>query len=471
MVLIGDVQTMAVVAVVQLITNITEALAQIYHPKRDIYMYRLSKFVRITKNSNRLVLYNYRTGGLYWEYIDSSRYNELTNIITGNINENSKLLSLLLSKGFLIHESDDEYSILQTQYSNYKAYEIDSTIRLTIFVNEMCNFKCVYCYEENNGGEIEYCTLEGVICFLDSLIDETTKCIVISWFGGEPLLSVSKIVEFMKNIQLKFNNLIIQSSITTNGFLLDSKVHSLLQSACVNEYQITVDSFEHDMFRKTRSGELSLNRIIENIRAILSSYKPSQIHLRINLNPVIYGRIYEFLDFVKTFANQYLTIHFHPIADMGGDIVPSLICDQDFFVNTLPDLNKYCQENNLNTAIMHDMLCPFSGTCYAGNSKSFVIDRLGLIRKCTVDYNGVENIVGYIKDSNAIRFSQESNDLWCENYSLKNPICKDCEKLPVCYGAGCPLKAIKGQFSCNKNATVEETIILQASYQYSLSGE
>lgn len=428
-------------------------------------MYHFSKFVRIAKDDNRIVLYNYRTGGLYWECVNSPKYKELTSFINGDINERGELFDLLLSKGFLIRESIDEYTNLKNQYENYEASTIDTTIRLTIFINEMCNFKCVYCYEENNGGEIDHCTLDGIICFLKSLIDTTTQRIVISWFGGEPLLSVSKIIEFMKKIRLEFYDLLIISTITTNGFLLDSKVHSLLQSVGVTEYQITVDSFEHDMFRKTRSGEPSFDVIMNNIRTILNLDKPSQINLRININPAIYSRLFEFLDYIKTFANDYLVVHFHPIADMGGDISSSLICDQDFFINTLPDLNNYCQENNLNTDIVHDLLCPFSGTCYAGNKKSFAIDRLGIIRKCTVDYKGLENIVGYIKGANLFTFSQESNDIWCDNYSLNNTVCQNCEKLPVCYGAGCPLKAIKGQFSCNKNESVEESIILQASYR------
>ena len=428
-------------------------------------MYRFSRFIRIVHDETRIVLYNYRTGGLYWECAGSDKYQALTSIINGSIDEKSDLSGSLFSKGFLVDECDDEYAVLQAQYSNYKASEIDSTIRLTIFVNEMCNFRCVYCYEENNGGEIARSTLDGIVCFLKSLIETTTKRIVISWFGGEPLLSAPIIADFMKNIRSEFKDLLIVSTITTNGFLLDSEMYSLLKSVGINDYQITVDSFEHDAFRKTRSGDPSFDKIIENIHTILNSDQPSLVHLRININPAIYGRIYEFLDYVKSFANEYITIHFHPISDMGGDISSSLICDQSFFTNALPDLNKYCQDNNLKTDIVQDMLCPFSGTCYAGNEKSFAIDRFGVIRKCTVDYKGIENIVGYIKDNNSFIISHESNEIWCKNYSLSNPVCRNCEKLPICYGAGCPLKAIKGQFSCSKNASVEDAIILQASYR------
>lgn len=427
-------------------------------------MYRISRFVRVAKDDSHIVLYHYQTGGLYFEHTNSPESKELADIIDGNIDEKSDLFATLLSKEFLVHENEDEYEKLKQQYENYKLHNIDSIIRLTIFVNEMCNFRCVYCYEENDGGEIEQFTLDGIICFLKSLVDTTTKTILISWFGGEPLLSISKIVEFMNRVRLEFNDLHVVSSITTNGYLLEPSVHSLLQNAGVHEYQITVDSFEHDIFRKTRSGEPSFEKIIENIRAILASNSPSKINLRINMNPAIYSRIFEFLDYVKTFANDYLTINFHPIADMGGSVSSSVICDQNFFMNTLPDLNRYCQENHLNTDITYGMLCPFSGSCYAGNEKSFAIDCLGVIRKCTVDYKGTENVVGFIEDSTHFTFSQECNEIWCMNYSANNQTCRNCEKLPVCYGAGCPLKALRGQFDCNKNVCVEESIILQSSH-------
>lgn len=427
-------------------------------------MYRISRFVRVAKDNNRIVLYNYRTGGLYFEHTNSLESKELVGIINGNIDEKSDLFETLLSREFLVRETENEYETLKQQYENYKLRNVDSTIRLTIFVNEMCNFQCVYCYEENEGGEIEQHTLDGIICFLKSLIDTATKTIVISWFGGEPLLSISKIVEFMNIVRSEFTDLHIMSSVTTNGYLLEPSVHSLLQNAGVNEYQITVDSFEHDIFRKTRSGEPSFEKIIENIRTVLASNTPSKINLRININPAIYSRIFEFLDYVKTFANDYLTLHFHPIADMGGYVSSSVICDQNFFMNALPDLNRYCQNNHLNTDITYGMLCPFSGSCYAGLEKSFAIDCLGVIRKCTVDYRGIENVVGYIEDSTHFTLLQESNKIWCMNHSANNQTCQDCEKLPVCYGAACPLKAIRGQFDCNKNVCVEESIILQASY-------
>ena len=65
-------------------------------------MYQLSRFVRIVSDENRTVLYNYRTSGLYWECAGSVKFQELTNIINGIIDEESALSRLLFSKGFLV---------------------------------------------------------------------------------------------------------------------------------------------------------------------------------------------------------------------------------------------------------------------------------------------------------------------------------------------------------------------------------
>ena len=128
----------------QQITKVMELHVKIWHHKRYRKMYNISKFVRIVQDSNRIVMYNYHTGSMYWEQIDSPRYSELAGITQENVSAGSELCSLLLAKGFLVTDDVDEYEVLQTDYNHYKKQEIDSTIRLTIFVNEMCNFKCVY---------------------------------------------------------------------------------------------------------------------------------------------------------------------------------------------------------------------------------------------------------------------------------------------------------------------------------------
>ena len=73
----------------------------------------------------------------------------------------------------------------------------------------------------------------------------------ISWFVGEPLLSLDKIIYAQERINsfVKKYNMVIDSSMTTNGYLLSIQVFKKLIELKINKYNITIDGNNHNDLR------------------------------------------------------------------------------------------------------------------------------------------------------------------------------------------------------------------------------
>ena len=122
------------------------------------------------------------------------------------------------------------------------ALSSDKFLYLTILPTEKCNFRCVYCYETFELGNMSEKTVKGIKNLLSESV-KTIKHLKISWFGGEPTLNMNAIVEISSHIielqkQYKFK---YESIMTTNAYLIDSEVMSNLCNLGINNFQITLD--------------------------------------------------------------------------------------------------------------------------------------------------------------------------------------------------------------------------------------
>ncbi len=122
--------------------------------------------------------------------------------------------SELIETGIVVLSTENEIELLNKAYEN----SIDNdTFHITIFVNERCNFKCVYCYEENAGIEITDDIIDGMIFFVcDITKKNNSHHLHISWLGGKPMLSILAISSVMYKIKNELRNIEITYSMTLN---------------------------------------------------------------------------------------------------------------------------------------------------------------------------------------------------------------------------------------------------------------
>jgi uncharacterized protein len=57
------------------------------------------------------------------------------------------------------------------------------SLHLILLPTERCNFRCTYCYERFDVGQMSRQVIDAVLAFLDSRASSLER-LVIAWFGG-----------------------------------------------------------------------------------------------------------------------------------------------------------------------------------------------------------------------------------------------------------------------------------------------
>ncbi len=150
-----------------------------------------------------------------------------TSVSSGKLNDISKPehINILSSRGFIVQKSVDEVEILK---KNKETHIHDVTaIGFQILPTLYCNFSCPYCYEQKPDSfkKMSQQVMDAIIIYLEQKIKPTTRFLSVMWFGGEPLLGMGcirylsdRFLSICKKHSIEYN-----SSITTNGYLLNEK--------------------------------------------------------------------------------------------------------------------------------------------------------------------------------------------------------------------------------------------------------
>jgi len=94
----------------------------------------------------------------------------------------------------------------------FSRHSLSSSLRndhyhLILYPTEECNFRCVYCYEDFEVGNMPDWLVKSVKIHLENKMKKIKK-LDISWFGGEPLVAkkiLFEIAEYAYNLCLKYD--------------------------------------------------------------------------------------------------------------------------------------------------------------------------------------------------------------------------------------------------------------------------
>ena len=341
----------------------------------------------------------------------------------------------------------DERSLL-----NYHFIEANKDVlQIILFVTRQCNFRCTYCYEKHENKRMDARVYDNLMQAIKIKVSaQGYKAVVLSFFGGEPMLEYDNICSFMKNM-LEFadkGNISIYGSMTTNAYLLTQEKLKKLVGLKIQNYQITVDGLKetHDSKRCLVGGGGTWERIVENLKDAKSSELDFEITLRTNFEADASETIKDYLAFVSSnFADdKRFKIHLEAIKNLGGESggnsLESIAEDKAF-----EKILSIAKEMKLRTSLFNFNFAPFGYMCYASKNSSIAIDTDGTLRKCTVDIDSAENAVGKLSDRG---FEIEDTRTRCwTSYELPKE-CHECKILPLCYGRKCP-SCTKGSSGCD----------------------
>lgn len=386
----------------------------------------------------------------------------------------------LLEMGLLFDERKPQDLILMD--SRQKVLNAGRGITgVTIAPTMSCNARCYYCFEKGaRWGTMDKRTAEAVAQFLiDNCPD---KELYISWFGGEPLLATDAIDTITQ--RLRSAGIKVESTITTNGLLLDEKVSSRLADWGTYRVQITLDGVG-EKYNEIKSyvnvKDDPFETVMENIEELFALGDVS-VHIRINYHSLDREAIETTFSYVQErFGKEEMLYLYGAPLDLP-EIKGYSEFDKEegcLFLDVLhmsldngfenEELNVRAGVNvseDYNAVLGELMLTPFPAPCYQTNRWRFVIDDRGKLYKC-------QKHLGKEKFSCGDVFSGVDKNDYYRYYAteqLHDEECRECFMLPICQG-GCNANRLLygSKFACPPSKSIAKDLVL-TYYRY-LTGD
>jgi uncharacterized protein len=350
------------------------------------------------------------------------------------VSEDPKLGEFLYDRGYLVTDEMDEHSTVLER----SKMGINDTNRIDVIVmpNMNCNFACTYCYESHKKSEMDDETASRLLTWLERMVPRF-KVVLLSWFGGEPLLSYERVVQIQRRVLelSRANNVRFSSHITTNGYLLSAaRAAELVNLECYS-YQITLDGPQetHNAKRPLRGGEATFDRVMANICGLVRTNQAVSVKLRVNYDETNLERIPELLDAFPEDVRPQL------------DVVYERIFGEEFskYVDKMPARrvgvtveSLYEHARRMGFSVTMNPIEPSTLTyCYADRKNEFIINYNGDVFKCTVDKFESKDRLALLQKDGTIKWEDDRLARWHAVAAFEDK-CYECTFMPMCMG-GC----------------------------------
>jgi len=190
---------------------------------------------------------------------------------------------------------------------------------LRISVTDRCNFRCTYCMPKEVYGEafkflpkkelLDFDEIEKIVKTFASI--GVTK---IRLTGGEPLVrkNIENLIKKLSKIEG-----IEDIAMTTNGYLLESKLDSLIDSG-LNRITVSLDAIDEKTFKKMSDQDFDVNKVLS---AINMANKKGFEQIKINCvvqKGVNEHSILNLLDYFKQSNNIVRFIEYMDVGNLNG---------------------------------------------------------------------------------------------------------------------------------------------------------
>ncbi len=336
--------------------------------------------------------------------------------------------------GFLVPTDFDDFAFFNgwINRGRYGGRLVTAMVMLT----EACNLACKYCSQYGMGSNVrmQESTVDEILAWFGRLLrEERTEALIITHYGGEPLLNVPAMVRLGQGLTkicgelgIKFEQVAI-----TNGTLLTSSVIDAMLSVPIHAAQVTVDGPKeiHDARKPAKDGSGTFDTILGNVRGALD--KGLTISIRVNIDKHNYEHLGELLDCLEPLPKKNLSLDyaltFTPLEGAELPHMQTLFGARDGAEAQLAAWDLTVKRGfNVRQVIN-------IGPCTYHCSNMYVIGARGEFYKCA-GMNNEDLMVGNVREGYTPRVARfQETPYWHD--------CADCVYLPMCMG-GCRLRAV-----------------------------
>ena len=218
---------------------------------------------------------------------------------------------------------------------------LNRSLNVKLVMNLDCNLACRYCFEGTRKGKFYMTrqTADDFISFVRKkvLSEEDFKDILITFYGGEPLLSRELIVYLSQRLKsfAEEQGIGFKTYFVTNGTLLTKETVKVLKPLGLKEAQVTIDGPEpvHNAFRPYRRGSGSFDAIMKNVKDVrgMINICLTGNYLRENFRE--FPKLLTWLLRTGLGPGRIKSVHFSPVNAESADFGP-------------PDFNDGCTSLN-----------------------------------------------------------------------------------------------------------------------------
>lgn len=345
--------------------------------------------------------------------------------------------------GILVSSREDEK--LEMRGFIRELNDLDKAIKFIIVLNLDCNLACKYCFEGKRKGRF-YLSDETADKFVDFMkkSDLTGKEIIkVVFYGGEPLLSMERIISISDRIRAFTQERELKYSFTlvTNGTLLTPSVVKRLKPLGLQGVKVTLDGPKeiHDIYRPFKSGTGSFETILRNVKEVCDM---TFVQIGGNYTQEHFQEFPRLLDDLAAAGltpNKIPLIKFDPVMSESSEFAPADFHDGCESNNEpwISGASVFLREEILRRGYRTPKILPSS--CFAEFKDSVVVNYDGTLYKCPGLIGREQFRVGDLE--RGLIDYQESHglDVW------KNDECLECAYLPLCFGGCKYVKAMRDE--------------------------
>lgn len=374
---------------------------------------------------------------------------------------NHEYFSTLYESGIIIDKDTDELAQLRELNTRTDL----STLHITIVPTINCNFSCPYCYQNglHKNAYMSKETKARIIKLIKNKCKEyPIKSVDLTWFGGEPTLSIRFIEIFMDELTklsrstTKFKT---TTAIITNGYLLKPEIFERLYNSYVRIFQITLDGVEdnHDRYRILHNGGSTFQTIYSNLIAIKNLSKEKYdflIQIRANFMNNNLPSMKKLVNrFKRDFADdERFSISFRPIIDFTGDFKKDTVTKIEArqaeanMLKYMYSLDIETDENPMFTLLP----IPISRWCKSCEGLRYVINYDGSVYRCNSAMTDAKYQLGTLGTDGELNLDEQVEQRWNSSpFKDTSSTCLKCKRLPICMG-GCVKEIIdSGKKPCH----------------------
>lgn len=310
-------------------------------------------------------------------------------------------------------------------------------MNFTICITDRCNLRCSYCYEDKHDNTMDNITIKKTISFMERVLvhNQNNTRVSINIQGGEAFLELN----ILKALLLGINKSNISSkikyiSMTTNGTVYNEEIKNIIKENNI-ALSVSVDGNKknHDKFRYFSDGKGSYDKVMENIRNIISD--GIDIRCRMTYDSDSLEGISEGISELVSKGVKIFALAFNPFDEnwsyRHNEILKSEIRKIKGIIEKNKDVRISLYDN------IENFLCE-KGDCFSGVN-SFAINPKGNIYSCIYTLGDETYLLGNIdQDIETIaKISRKMHhDMFLEE---KGTECSCCSIREFCDGFRCKI--------------------------------